>query len=84
MPIIRIAIVLDLQPLIFGERLHQQRELVLKPIQFLHLRVNHVGRLEEESLRDVAARVQRIENDQVVDEVSVWRFFKHNGCAGCL
>jgi hypothetical protein len=49
-PIIRIAIVLDLQPLLFGEGLHQQRKLVLKFIQLRHLRVHHVGRLKDESL----------------------------------
>ena len=77
MPIIRIAIVLDLQPLIFVERRQQQAKLLLKFVQVGNRTVGEVGRFKDKALGDIPAAPERIEQNQIAHEKSVGGAFKH-------
>ena len=79
-----IAVILNLQPLLFTQRGEHQRELVLEAVEFGGLRVRQVRRFKNEALGDVTALPQRIENDQIIEEVSVGCLLEHMGCAGCF
>jgi hypothetical protein len=73
LPKIGVAEVLHLQPLIFAKRGEQQRQLILKVVEFRDLGIGQVGRLENEPLGDTAAFAQSIEDNEVAEEITVVR-----------
>ena len=79
--VVRVGKVLDLQPLIFVERSQQQAELVLKFVQVGDGAVGEVGRFKDKTFGDVTAAPEMIEQNQIADEKTVGRAFKHKSDA---
>src|SRR6185437_10470041 len=80
--VIGIAEVLNLKTLLLAKRGEHERNLILKVVYLANLSVDQVWSFKDETLRHIAALLQRIEDNQIIEEVPVGRSFKHNGCWG--
>ena len=73
-----------MQPLLFTQRGEHERKLVLEIVQLADLCVRQVRRFKDETFGDETAFLQRVENDQIIEEISIGRLLKHKGRSGCF